>query len=191
MARRYMKNEVSGNSLQATALVNEVYLRLVDVTNSEWQARAQFFAIAAQLMRRILVALPEGGSRRRDGIPLKVSLQESAILAPESHRSVLALDDALNAFSQVAPRQARVVELLLWWIDGGVNRDGSEDFAADRRTRLGAGQGMAAAGARPYNRKAVGTIDMSAERFRQIAELLCVANTSLRSEINRLAGSSA
>jgi RNA polymerase sigma factor (TIGR02999 family) len=112
MARRYMKNEVSGNSLQATALVNEVYLRLVDVTNVEWQARAQFFAIAAQLMRRILVdAARRRGSRRRDGIPLKVSLQESAILAPESHRSVLALDDALNAFSQVAPRQARVVEL--------------------------------------------------------------------------------
>ena len=55
MARRYMKNEAQGNSLQATVLVHEVYLRLVDVTNVEWQARAQFFAIAAQMMRRILV----------------------------------------------------------------------------------------------------------------------------------------
>src|SRR5580765_5359929 len=55
MARRYMKNEAEGNSLQATVLVHEVYLRLVDVTNVEWQARAQFFAIAAQMMRRILV----------------------------------------------------------------------------------------------------------------------------------------
>jgi len=111
MARRYMKNEVPGNSLQATVLVHEVYLRLVDVTNVEWQARAQFFAIAAQMMRRILVDAARGrGSRRSDGIPLKVRLDESAILAP-AHRSVLALDDALIAFSQVAPRQAKVVEL--------------------------------------------------------------------------------
>ena len=112
MARRYMKKEVPGNSLQATVLVHEVYLRLVDVTNVEWQARAQFFAIAAQMMRRILVDAARGrGSRRSDGIPLKVSLDESAILAPESHRSILALDDALTAFSPVAPRQAKVVEL--------------------------------------------------------------------------------
>ena len=112
MARRYMKNEAEGNSLQATVLVHEVYLRLVDVTNVEWQARAQFFAIAAQMMRRILVDTSRGrGSRRSDGIPLKVSLDESAVLAPESDRSILALDDALTAFSQVAPRQAKVVEL--------------------------------------------------------------------------------
>jgi RNA polymerase sigma factor (TIGR02999 family) len=111
-ARRYMKNEVPGNSLQATELVHEVYLRLVDVTNVEWQARAQFFAIAAQMMRRILVDAARGrGARRRDGIPLKVSLDETAILAPESDRSILALDDALTAFFQVAPRQAKVVEL--------------------------------------------------------------------------------
>ena len=112
MARRYMKNEVPGNSVQATVLVHEVYLRLVDVTNVEWQARAQFFAIAAQMMRRILVDTSRGrGSRRSDGIPLKVSLDESAVLAPESDRSIVALDDALTAFSQVAPRQAKVVEL--------------------------------------------------------------------------------
>jgi RNA polymerase sigma factor (TIGR02999 family) len=112
MARRYMKNEVPGNSVQATVLVHEVYLRLVDVTNVEWQARAQFFAIAAQMMRRILVDTSRGrGSRRNDGIPLKVSLDESAVLASESDRSIVALDDALTAFSQVAPRQAKVVEL--------------------------------------------------------------------------------
>ncbi len=112
MARRYMKNEASDNSLQATALVHEVYLRLVDGAAVEWQARTQFFAIAAQMMRRILVDAARGrGSRRIDGIPLKVSLEQSAILAPESDRSILALDDALTAFSQVAPRQAKVVEL--------------------------------------------------------------------------------
>src|ERR1017187_5305167 len=112
MARRYMKNEAQGNSLQATVLVHEVYLRLVDVTNVEWQARAQFFAIAAQMMRRILVdAARTRGSRRRDGIPLQVNLDESALLSPAPDRAILALDEALTAFSQVAPRQAKVVEL--------------------------------------------------------------------------------
>ena len=112
MARRYMNNEVQGNSLQATALVHEVYLRLVDVTNVEWQARAQFFAIAAQMMRRILVdAARARGSRRREGIPVKVNLDESAVLSPGAERSIVALDEALTAFSQLAPRQAQVVEL--------------------------------------------------------------------------------
>ncbi len=112
MARRYMKNEALGNTLQATVLVHEVYLRLVDVTNVEWQARAQFFAIAAQMMRRILVdAARTRGSRRRDGIPLKVNLDEAALLSPAPDRAILALDEALTAFSQVAPRQAKVVEL--------------------------------------------------------------------------------
>src|ERR1035438_6117032 len=92
MARRYMKNEVQGNSLQATALVHEVYLRLVDVTNVEWQARAQFFAIAAQMMRRVLVdAARTHGSRRRGGIPLQVNLDESALLSPAPDRAILAL----------------------------------------------------------------------------------------------------
>ena len=112
MARRCMKNEAEGNTLQATALVHEVYLRLVDVTNVEWQARAQFYAIAAQLMRRILVdAARARGSRRRDGVPLQVNLDESAVLSPAAERSILDLDEALTAFSRMAPRQAKVVEL--------------------------------------------------------------------------------
>ena len=112
MARRYMQNEAQGNTLQATALVNEVYLRLVDVTNIEWQERAQFFAMAAKIMRRILVdAARSRGSRRRDGVPAKVNLDESVVLSPSPDRSILALDEALTAFSEVAPRQAKVVEL--------------------------------------------------------------------------------
>jgi RNA polymerase sigma factor (TIGR02999 family) len=112
MARRYIKNEGKANTLQATALVHEVYLRLVDVTHVEWQARAQFFAIAAQIMRLILVdAARARGSRRREGIPSRVNLDESAILSPSPDRSILALDEALTAFSRVAPRQAKVVEL--------------------------------------------------------------------------------
>ena len=112
MAHRYMKNEARGRTLQATALVHEVFLRMVDVTNVDWKARAQFFAIAAQMMRRILVdAARSRGSRRRGGTPSVVDLDESAIVSPSPDRSILALDEALTAFSQVAPRQARVVEL--------------------------------------------------------------------------------
>ena len=112
MALRYIKNEAQANTLQATALVHEVYLRLVDVTNVEWQARAQFFAIAAQMMRRILVdAARARGSHKRGGITPKVNIDETAVLSPAPDRSILALDEALTAFSQVAPRQAMVVEL--------------------------------------------------------------------------------
>ena len=112
MARRYMKDEAQGNSLQATALVHEVYLRLVDVNNVEWRGRAQFFAIAAQMMRRVLVdAARTHGSRRRGGAPAKVNLDDSAVLSPSPDRSILAVNEALTAFSQLAPRQAKVVEL--------------------------------------------------------------------------------
>jgi RNA polymerase sigma factor (TIGR02999 family) len=112
MARRYMKNEGQGNTLQATAIIHEVYLRLVEVTNVEWHARAQFFAMAAQMMRRILVdAARARRSDKRGGIAPKVNFDETAVLSPATDRSILALDEALTAFSQVAPRQAKVVEL--------------------------------------------------------------------------------
>ena len=121
MASRYMKDEAQGHTLQATALVHEVYLRLVDVTNIEWQARAQFFAIAAQMMRRILVdAARTRGSRRLGGIPEKVCLDESATLSPAADRSLLGVDEALTAFSQMAPRQAQVVELRFF---GGLTEE--------------------------------------------------------------------
>ena len=112
MARRYMKDEAQGNSLQATALVHEVYLRLVDVNNVEWRGRAQFFAITAQMMRRVLVdAARTHGSRRHGGAPARVNLDDSAVLSPAPDRAILAVDEALTALSQVAPRQATVVEL--------------------------------------------------------------------------------
>jgi RNA polymerase sigma factor (TIGR02999 family) len=112
MARRHMKNEREANTLQTTALVHEVYLRLVGVTKVEWQQRAQFFAMAAQMMRRILVdAARARGADKRGGRALKVNLDETALLSGTPNRSILALDEALTAFSQVAPRQAKVVEL--------------------------------------------------------------------------------
>ena len=112
MARRYLRNERPGNTLQATALVHEVYLRLVDVTQIEFLQRAQFFGMAAQIMRRILVdAARARGAHKRGGGVLKVNLDETAFLSSAPKRSTLALDEALTAFSQVAPRQAKVVEL--------------------------------------------------------------------------------
>jgi len=112
MARRYTKNERPGNILQATALVNEVYLRLVDVTKVEWRERAQFFAMAARMMRRILVeAARARASQKRGGMAPKVNIDETAVLSPAPDRSILALDEALTAFARLAPRQAKVVEL--------------------------------------------------------------------------------
>ena len=112
MARRYINNERQASILQPTALVHEVYLRLVDVTKIEWHERAQFFAMAAQMMRRILVdAARTRRSHKRGGTILKVELDETAVLSAEADRSILALDDALTTFSQLAPRQAKVVEL--------------------------------------------------------------------------------
>jgi RNA polymerase sigma factor (TIGR02999 family) len=112
MAGRYMKNERQANTLQSTALVHEVYLRLVDVGEVEWRQRAQFYAMAAQMMRRILVdAARARASKKRGGSAAKVNIDDTAVLSPAPDRSILAVDEALTAFSRVAPRQAMVVEL--------------------------------------------------------------------------------
>jgi len=112
MARYHMRNERAGNTLQTTALVNEVYLRLVDVKNVDWQRRAQFFAISAQMMRRILVdAARARGSHKRGQGAVRVNVDEAAVLSPQRDSSMVALDEALEEFSTVAPRQAKIVEL--------------------------------------------------------------------------------
>jgi RNA polymerase sigma factor (TIGR02999 family) len=121
MARRHMRSERPGITLQTTALVNEVYLRLVDVKNVDWQHRAQFFAISAQMMRRILVdAARARRSGKRGGGAVKVNVDETAVLSPQPDASILALDEALQTFSQVASRQAKVVELRYF---GGLNEE--------------------------------------------------------------------
>jgi len=121
MARHFMKNERAGNTLQTSALVNEVYLRLVDVKNVDWQQRAQFFALSAQMMRRILVdAARARGSHKRGGGAAKVNVDETALLLPQRDSSLVALDEALEAFSTVAPRQAKVVELRYF---GGLSEE--------------------------------------------------------------------
>jgi RNA polymerase sigma factor (TIGR02999 family) len=122
MARRYMKSERLGNTLQATALVHEVYLRLVEVTKIEFRERAQFFAMAAQMMRRILVnAAHARAAQKRGGRTPKLTIDETAVLSPERDRSIMALDEALTAFSQIAPRQAkrRRTALFRWPYRGG------------------------------------------------------------------------
>jgi RNA polymerase sigma factor (TIGR02999 family) len=112
MARRFMQHERQGNTLQATALVHEVYIRLAGVGKLQWRQRAQFFALAAKMMRRILVdaARARRTSKRGSGV-VHVRLEEPAVLAAAPDRSLIALDDALAAFSEIAPRQTRVVEL--------------------------------------------------------------------------------
>jgi len=121
IARHYMRNERAGNTLQTTALVNEVYLRLVDVKNVDWQQRAQFFAIAAQMMRRILVdAARARGSEKRGGRAIKVDVDEAPVPSPGRDSSLVALDEALEAFSKLAPRQTKVVELRYF---GGLSEE--------------------------------------------------------------------
>jgi RNA polymerase sigma factor (TIGR02999 family) len=112
MARHYMRNERAANTLQTTALVNEVFIRLVDVKTVDWQQRAQFFAITAQMMRRILVdAARTRAATKRGGGVVKVNMDEVPVMSPERDRTLVGLDEALQAFSTVAPRQAKLVEL--------------------------------------------------------------------------------
>jgi RNA polymerase sigma factor (TIGR02999 family) len=121
LARRHLRNERPGNTLQATALVNEVYLRLMDVKHVKWLHRAQFFAIAAQIMRNILVdAARTRGALKRGGGIFKIDVDPAALLSPEPAPFLLALDDALTAFAQIAPRQAKVIELRYF---GGMSEE--------------------------------------------------------------------
>jgi RNA polymerase sigma factor (TIGR02999 family) len=112
MAQRYMRNEREGNTLQTTALVNEAYLRLVDVKNAGWRDRAQFFALSAQVMRRILVdAARARGTHKRGSGAIKVNVDDVPVLSPERDESIVALHETLEEFAKTAPRQAKVVEL--------------------------------------------------------------------------------
>jgi RNA polymerase sigma factor (TIGR02999 family) len=112
MARRYMLRERPDHTLQASALVNEAYLKLVDARQVQWQNRAHFFGVCAQMMRRILV---DFGRRRhylkRGGGVMPVTLNEDLVISGAQTTNLVALDDALNALAAVDPRRVRVVEL--------------------------------------------------------------------------------
>src|SRR5262245_47135898 len=112
LAKRYMAGERKGHILQTTALVNEAYLRLIDWRNVEWQNRAHFFGLAAQIMRRILVDFARARNReKRGGDEIHISLSEAANVPSERSPDLVALDDALMTLEKLDLRQARVVEL--------------------------------------------------------------------------------
>jgi RNA polymerase sigma-70 factor, ECF subfamily len=112
LAHRYMTRERAGHILQTTALVNEAYLRLIDANGVEWQDRAHFFAIAANVMRRILVDFARSrGYQKRGGNAVQVSLDEALGLCSEPDEDIVRLDEALNALGEFDARKARIVEL--------------------------------------------------------------------------------
>jgi RNA polymerase sigma-70 factor, ECF subfamily len=112
LAHQYMRGERPGHTLQTTALVNEAYIRLTGYRRVRWQERAQFFALAAQLMRRILIEHARSRDRqKRGGGTVRVMLDEAEVLSPERSRELLALDEALTELAKIDQRKARVVEL--------------------------------------------------------------------------------
>ena len=126
MAAKYMRKERTGNTLQATALVHEVFLRMVRVDSVTWQDRAHFFAVSATMMRRILVDRAHAkGSAKRGGQALRLNLDEAPEVAAGSRdREIVALDEALTALAQVDPRKANVVELRFF---GGLSVEESAE----------------------------------------------------------------
>lgn len=112
LARSHFRREPEGHTLQPTALVNEVYLRLTDQRQVQWESRSQFFAFAATLMRRVLVDHAKARrTAKRGGDVRKVSLQDVIGLAEPEDVDLLALDDALSTLAEIDPRQSRIVEL--------------------------------------------------------------------------------
>jgi RNA polymerase sigma factor (TIGR02999 family) len=112
LARHYMRHERGGHTLQPTALVNEAFVRLIDWKNVQWQNRAHFFGVSAQIMRRILVDF----ARRRPHVKApddirKVALDDAPEIPVDRTQDLVALDDALEALAALDPRKARIVEL--------------------------------------------------------------------------------
>jgi len=124
LARRYLRGERRDHSLQTTALVNEAYLRLVDHTRMEWQDRAHFFAVSAQVMRRILVDHARRRNVKRGGGLRRVALEEATMIGGERPTDLAALDDALTSLAERDPRKAQVVEMRFF---GGLSVEESAE----------------------------------------------------------------
>jgi RNA polymerase sigma factor (TIGR02999 family) len=112
IAGHFMQDERPGRTIQTTALVHEAYLKLIDVTNVDWQHRAHFFAVSAQIMRRILLDRARRRvAAKRGGASPQVNLDEVPDMGSGRARELIALDDALTALAKVEPRKARIIEL--------------------------------------------------------------------------------
>jgi RNA polymerase sigma factor (TIGR02999 family) len=112
LARRYMRRERAGHTLQTTALIHEAYIRLVGAQGVDWQNRAQFFGISARLMRQVLVDFArQRGYRKRGGGDRRVPLDEAVLVAGGPDEDLLAVHEALSALSEVDPRKSRAIEL--------------------------------------------------------------------------------
>jgi len=112
LAGGYLRRERVGHTLEATAVVHEAYLRLVDQTRVQWQNRAQFFGVAASLMRRILVDYARNhGANKRGGGAEKISLEDGLVASAERSAELVAVHDALETLAQVDPLKSRIVEL--------------------------------------------------------------------------------
>ena len=121
LARRYMSRERKGHTLQTTALINEAYVRLVDQKNVQWANRSHFFAISAQIMRRILIDHARRNAyAKRGGGARQVSLEEVAAITPDPGGELLRLDEALKSLAEMDPRRSQVVELRYF---GGLNNE--------------------------------------------------------------------
>jgi RNA polymerase sigma-70 factor (ECF subfamily) len=121
LARHQMRNERSDHTLQATALVHEAYLRLVNQSDRTWQNRAHFIGVAAQVMRRILVDYARARrATKREGMLQRVPLEEPLLFTEQQSEELLALNDALERLAQIDARQSRVVELRFF---GGLTVD--------------------------------------------------------------------
>jgi RNA polymerase sigma factor (TIGR02999 family) len=121
LAHRYMAGQRRGGTLQSTALVNEAFLRLVHCGQVRWQDRTHFFAVSANLMRRILVDYARSRNYQKRGAGIRaVALDEDLDCSPERGADLVALDDSLNALAEIDPRKSQVVELKFF---GGLTTD--------------------------------------------------------------------
>ena len=130
LARSYMRNQRADHTLQTTALVNEAYLRLIDSSRVKWQNRTHFFAISAQLMRRVLVDFArQRGSQKRGGEVQKIELDEALVVVADDGQKtdLVALDEALKVLAEMNPRQSQTVELRYF---GGLSEEEIADHLA-------------------------------------------------------------
>ncbi len=133
LARHFLGAERPGHTLQATELVNEPFLRLVDIKRVDWKGRSHFFAVGAQAMRRILVEHARAKLRKKRGErPHRVEMSEDLVLTPEKPEDLLAMDEALGKLAKLDERQARIVEMRFF---GGLTiEEVAEVLGVSKRT---------------------------------------------------------